>query len=61
MISSKRGIPFIRKILMAKKKCSFCNTNERMDNPFIAGNGVYICSNVLPQPIRYYLGIVKSI
>jgi ATP-dependent Clp protease ATP-binding subunit ClpX len=41
---------------MAKKKCSFCNTNERMDNPFIAGNGVYICSNCVTSAYKILFG-----
>jgi len=41
---------------MAKKRCSFCNTTERMDNPFIAGNGVYICSNCVTSAYKILFG-----
>jgi len=41
---------------MAKKRCSFCNTTERIDNPFIAGNGVYICSNCVTSAYKILFG-----
>ncbi len=41
---------------MARKKCSFCNTTEKKDNPFIAGNGVYICSNCVISAYKILFG-----
>ena len=41
---------------MAKKLCSFCNTTEKEDNPFIAGNSVYICSNCVTSAYKILFG-----
>ena len=41
---------------MAKKVCSFCNTTEKEDNPFIAGNHVYICSNCVTSAYKILFG-----
>jgi ATP-dependent Clp protease ATP-binding subunit ClpX len=41
---------------MARKKCSFCNTTEKSENPFIAGNGVYICSNCVTSAYKILFG-----
>jgi len=41
---------------MAKKVCSFCNTTEKEENPFIAGNGVYICSNCVTSAYKILFG-----
>jgi len=41
---------------MARKKCSFCNTTEKRNNPFIAGNGVYICSNCVTSAYKILFG-----
>jgi ATP-dependent Clp protease ATP-binding subunit ClpX len=41
---------------MARKKCSFCNTTEKRSNPFIAGNGVYICSNCVTSAYKILFG-----
>ena len=41
---------------MAKKVCSFCNTTEKEDNPFIAGNNVYICSNCVTSAYKILFG-----
>jgi len=41
---------------MAKKVCSFCNTNEKENNPFIAGNSVYICSNCVTSAYKILFG-----
>jgi len=41
---------------MARRKCSFCNTTEKKENPFIAGNGVYICSNCVISAYKILFG-----
>jgi len=41
---------------MARKVCSFCNTTEKEENPFIAGNGVYICSNCVTSAYKILFG-----
>ena len=41
---------------MAIKKCSFCNTTEKSENTFIAGNGVYICSNCVTSAYKILFG-----
>jgi len=41
---------------MAKKLCSFCNTTEKEENPFIAGNSVYICSNCVTSAYKILFG-----
>ncbi len=42
---------------MAKKLCSFCNTTERENNPFIAGNNsAYICSNCVTSAFKILFG-----
>jgi len=41
---------------MARRKCSFCNTTEKKENPFIAGNGVYICSNCVTSAYKILFG-----
>jgi len=41
---------------MARKKCSFCSTTEKSENPFIAGNGVYICSNCVTSAYKILFG-----
>ena len=41
---------------MAKKICSFCNTTEKDNNPFIAGNSVYICSNCVTSAYKILFG-----
>ncbi len=41
---------------MARKVCSFCNTTEKEDNPFIAGNSVYICSNCVTSAYKILFG-----
>ena len=41
---------------MARKKCSFCNSIEKQKNPFIAGNGVYICSNCVTSAYKILFG-----
>ena len=44
------------KILMARKRCSFCSTTEKDENPFIAGNSVYICSNCVTSAYKILFG-----
>ena len=41
---------------MARKQCSFCNTTEKEDNPFIAGNRAYICSNCVTSAYKILFG-----
>ena len=42
---------------MAKKLCSFCNTTEKEENPFIAGNhSAYICSNCVTSAFKILFG-----
>jgi len=41
---------------MAKKTCSFCNTTEKENNPFIAGENVYICSNCVTSAYKILFG-----
>jgi ATP-dependent Clp protease ATP-binding subunit ClpX len=41
---------------MAKKRCSFCSTTEKDENPFIAGNSVYICSNCVTSAYKILFG-----
>jgi len=46
---------------MARKECSFCNTTEKEDNPFIAGNNAYICSNCVTSAYKILFGEDESI
>jgi len=41
---------------MARKICSFCNSTEKENNPFIAGNSVYICSNCVTSAYKILFG-----
>ncbi len=41
---------------MAKKECNFCGTKEREDNPFIAGNEAYVCSNCVTSAHKILFG-----
>jgi len=41
---------------MAKKECSFCGTSEKENNPFIAGNGAYVCSNCVTSAHKILFG-----
>ncbi len=41
---------------MAKKVCSFCNTTEKENNPFIAGKSAYICSNCVTSAYKILFG-----
>jgi len=41
---------------MSKKECSFCNTTENENNPFIAGNAAYICSNCVSSAYKIIFG-----
>jgi len=45
---------------MAKKECSFCNTTEKENNPFIAGNNAYICSNCVTSAYKILFGEEES-
>ncbi len=41
---------------MAKKECNFCGTKEREENPFIAGNEAYVCSNCVTSAHKILFG-----
>ncbi len=41
---------------MAKKRCNFCNAGESSENLFIAGKGVYICSNCVTSAYKILYG-----
>jgi ATP-dependent Clp protease ATP-binding subunit ClpX len=45
---------------MAKKRCSFCSTTEKEENPFIAGNSAYICSNCVTSAYKILFGEDES-
>jgi len=45
---------------MANKECSFCNTTEKDNNPFIAGNNSYICSNCVTSAYKILFGEEES-
>jgi len=38
------------------KKCSFCDSLEREENPLIAGNNAYICSNCVVSAYKILFG-----
>jgi ATP-dependent Clp protease ATP-binding subunit ClpX len=39
-----------------RKVCSFCDSTEREDNPFIAGNNAYICANCIISAHKILFG-----
>ncbi|MBD3791605.1 MAG: ATP-dependent Clp protease ATP-binding subunit ClpX [Campylobacterales bacterium] len=39
-----------------KQECSFCHATESMENPLIAGEGVYICSNCVISAYKILFG-----
>jgi ATP-dependent Clp protease ATP-binding subunit ClpX len=41
---------------MPTKKCSFCGTAESEENPLIAGNNAYICSNCVISAYKILFG-----
>ncbi len=41
---------------MSNKKCSFCGSIEREENPLIAGNNAYICSNCVVSAYKILFG-----
>ncbi len=41
---------------MPTKKCSFCGTSESEENPLIAGNNAYICSNCVISAYKILFG-----
>ena len=41
---------------MQLKRCSFCETTESEDNPFIAGEKAYICSNCVVSAYKILFG-----
>ncbi len=42
------------------KKCSFCDSLEREENPLIAGNNAYICSNCVISAYKILFGDEES-
>jgi len=42
------------------KKCSFCDSLEREENPLIAGNNAYICSNCVVSAYKILFGEQES-
>ncbi len=45
---------------MAKKECNFCGTQEKENNPFIAGNRAYVCSNCVISAHKILFGEEES-
>ena len=45
---------------MPSKKCSFCGSEEREENPLIAGNNAYICSNCVISAYKILFGEEES-
>ncbi|WP_457602300.1 ATP-dependent Clp protease ATP-binding subunit ClpX [Nitratifractor sp.] len=45
---------------MPNKKCSFCGSPEREENPLIAGNDAYICSNCVVSAYKILFGEEES-
>jgi ATP-dependent Clp protease ATP-binding subunit ClpX len=41
---------------MSMKKCSFCDSLEQEENPLIAGNNAYICSNCVISAYKILFG-----
>jgi len=41
---------------MISRNCSFCNAKESESNPFIAGNGIYICKNCVISAYKIMFG-----
>ncbi len=41
---------------MSTKECSFCSTTESEENPLIAGENVYICSNCVVSAYKILFG-----
>jgi ATP-dependent Clp protease ATP-binding subunit ClpX len=41
---------------MSNKKCSFCGSPEREENPLIAGNNAYICANCVISAYKILFG-----
>ena len=42
--------------MSTKQQCSFCHATESMENPLIAGEGVYICSNCVISAYKILFG-----
>ena len=45
---------------MPNKKCSFCGSPEREENPLIAGNDAYICANCVVSAYKILFGEEES-
>ncbi len=45
---------------MLIQECSFCKTKESRENPFIAGNGAYICKNCISSAYKIIFGDVSK-
>jgi ATP-dependent Clp protease ATP-binding subunit ClpX len=41
---------------MSTKECSFCSATESEENPLIAGESVYICSNCVISAYKILFG-----
>ena len=41
---------------MSIKKCSFCSATESEENPLIAGESAYICSNCVVSAYKILFG-----
>jgi ATP-dependent Clp protease ATP-binding subunit ClpX len=41
---------------MSRKECSFCSATEREENPLIAGESAYICSNCVVSAYKILFG-----
>ncbi len=41
---------------MSKKTCSFCQTQESVDNRLLAGEGIYICENCVVSAYKIFFG-----
>ncbi len=46
---------------MLRQKCSFCKTGESAENPFIAGNGAFICKNCISSAYKIIFGESTSV
>jgi ATP-dependent Clp protease ATP-binding subunit ClpX len=41
---------------MSRKECSFCSATESEENPLIAGESAYICSNCVVSAYKILFG-----
>ena len=45
---------------MNKRNCSFCGAQESMENPLLAGKGVYICKNCVVSAHKILFGEIEE-